>query len=427
MRPAVPASRSSASAPAPATQAVTTPRFQARRGAILAAAAEEFNQHGMQGVTLAGVAARVGLGKTSLNYYYRRKEDLAADCMLQAIDAVHGVAQAALAQASPGQRIRAFLCGHGGLLADIAAGRRPALMSFNEIRVLAAPQMDRVAQAYTALFRSLRLCFPAEGWSRARRNARTHLLLALANGMRLWLDRYEPDDYPLAADALADLLLDGMAVRPEHWRGRPGPALQAAPPGPGDDEGLGVRESFLRAATALVNEQGFRGASVDAISARLHLTKGSFYHHHASKDELVAQCFARSFDVVHQVQRQAMAQAPTGWERLAASVRALVRYQLSDQGPLLRSSARSALDQGLRQGTLQRGEQLTARFGLFIVAGMREGSIRALDAGLAAQQVACMVNAAASLRSWVPGMAADDALALYAAPLFTGILSAPED
>lgn len=427
-RPAPPAPRPADRAPAPATaaDAGSTARFQARQGAILAAAAELFNQHGMQGVTLAGVAERVGLGKTSLHYYYRRKEDLAADCMLQAIAAVQGAAQAALAQALPGQRIRAFLCGHAALLADIAAGRRGALVSFNEIRVLAGPQMDRVAQAYTALFRSLRLCFPSEGWSRAQRNARTHLLLALANGMRLWMDRYESDDYLQAADALADLLLDGMAVHAGHWHGRPGPALQAAHPAPADDDGPGVREAFLRAATALVNEQGFRGASVDAISARLHLTKGSFYHHHASKNGLVAQCFERSFEVVHQVQQQAQAQAATGWERLACSVRALVRFQLSEQGPLLRSSARSALDEGLRHGTLQRGERLTARFGLFIVAGMREGAIRALDAGLAAQQVACMVNAAASLRTWVPGLDADDALALYAAPLFTGILAPPQ-
>lgn len=414
---------------APAADAGTTERFQARRGAILAAAAGQFNQRGMQGVTLADVAARVGLGKTSLNYYYRRKEDLAADCMLQAIATVHGGAQAALGRDTPAGRIRAFLCGHAQLLADMAAGRHAPLVSFNEIRVLAAPQMDGVAQAYTALFRSLRQCFPTEGWSRAQRNARTHLLLALANGMRLWVDRYEPDDYVLAADALADLLLDGMAVQPGLWQARPGPALQVPHPTHPAQDGDGapdVREAFLRAATALVNEQGFRGASVEAISARLHLTKGSFYHHHASKDELVAQCFARSFDVVHRIQQQAMAQAATGWERLACSVRALLRFQLSEQGPLLRSSARSALDEGLRQGTLQRGEQLTARFGLFIVAGMREGSIRALDAGLAAQQVACMVNAAASLRTWVPGLGADDALALYAAPLFTGILAAPQ-
>lgn len=405
-------------AQAPASR--TTDRFQVKREAILAAAAEEFNRHGMKGVTLASVAERVGLHKASVSYYHRRKEDLAADCMLQAIAAMHAVVKAALAEATPEGRIRAVLAGQAALLADIATGRRGALVSFNELRALASPQVEQVVEAYTALFRSLRQCFPATGWSPAQRNARTHLLLALANIVRTWIDRYEPGDYGLAADALADLLLGGLAADPQRWQTQPGPALQAAPA-----EGTEVREAFLRAATALVNEQGFRGASVDAISARLHLTKGSFYHHHASKDELVAQCFERSFGVIRQTQLQAMAQTASGWERLVASSCALVRFQLSEAGPLLRSSARSVLAEGARHDPIQRGNQLTERFGLFIVDGMREGAIRPVDASLAAQQVAGMVNAASSLRTWVAGIGMDDAVPLYAQPLFTGILAPP--
>lgn len=415
--------RRRAAAQAPASR--TTDRFQVKREAILAAAAEEFNRHGMKGVTLAGVAERVGLHKASVSYYHRRKEDLAADCMLQATAALQEVVKQALAEPTPERRIRAFLRGQAALLADIATGRRGALVSFNEIRALATPQVDQVVAAYNALFRGLRQCFPATGWTQAQRNARTHLLLALANTMRTWIDRYEPDDYGLAADALADLLLGGLAADPQRWHRQPGPPLQAARSAPAPAEGPDVREAFLRAATALVNEQGFRGASVDAISARLHLTKGSFYHHHASKDDLVAQCFARSFDVIRQTQLQAMAQTASGWERLVASSCALVRFQLSDAGPLLRSSARSVLAEGARHDPIQRGNQLTERFGLFIVDGMREGAIRPVDASLAAQQVAGMVNAASSLRSWVAGIGMDEAVPLYVQPLFTGILMPP--
>jgi len=404
----------------------TTDRFQAKREAILVAAAQEFNQHGMKGVTLAGVAARVGLQKASVNYYYRRKEDLAVDCMLQAIAAVHDMALVALAEPTPEGKIRAFVTGHAALLADIATGRRGALVSFNEIRALAEPHVERVVEAYAALFRSLRQCFPsAPGWSHAQRNARTYLLLALVNGMRDWIDRYEPDDYRLVAGSLADLLINGLAVEPGRWTQQPGPVVSASRSAAGLNEPSDVRDAFLRAATALVNEQGFRGASVDSISARLNLTKGSFYHHHASKDDLVAQCFERSFDVIRQTQLQAMAQSTSGWERLVASARALVRFQLSDEGPLLRSSARSALTEGTRHDTVLRGNQLTERFGLFIVDGMVEGAIRPLDARLAAQQVACMVNAASSLRRWVPGIGQADAVPLFMAPLFLGILTAP--
>ena len=56
----------------------------------------------------------------------------------------------------------------------------------------------------------------------------------------------------------------------------------------------GASDAFLQAATFLINEQGYRGASVEKISARLNVTKGSFYHYNDNKDDLVANCFERS-------------------------------------------------------------------------------------------------------------------------------------
>ena len=105
----------------------------------------------------------------------------------------------------------------------------------------------------------------------------------------------------------------------------------------------GPVDAFLRAATALVNEQGYRGASVDMISARLHVTKGSFYHHNDNKLDLIAACFDRTFTVVRQALEAAESGGGSGWSRACAATRALVRFQLSDEGPLLRLSSTSAL------------------------------------------------------------------------------------
>jgi AcrR family transcriptional regulator len=57
--------------------------------------------------------------------------------------------------------------------------------------------------------------------------------------------------------------------------------------------------------TELVNDQGYHGASVDKIAARLNVTKGSFYHHNDTKDDLVASCFERSFTIVRGAQKTA--------------------------------------------------------------------------------------------------------------------------
>src|SRR3546814_3487932 len=65
------------------------------------------------------------------------------------------------------------------------------------------------------------------------------------------------------------------------------------------------REQFLRAATRLINELGYRGASVQRIASELNVTKGSFYHHLDAKDDLVIACYKRSFDTIAEAQRLA--------------------------------------------------------------------------------------------------------------------------
>jgi len=113
--------------------------------------------------------------------------------------------------------------------------------------------------------------------------------------------------------------------------------------------------------------QGYRGASVEQIAARLNLTKGSFYHHYSSKEELVAACFERTFDVIRHTQMLAMERMDSGWDRLSAAARVLVRFQISEQGPLVRTTAWNALPPELRTDSQRRFDRLTEKFSIFIV------------------------------------------------------------
>jgi AcrR family transcriptional regulator len=399
-------------------RAAQTPRFMRKREAALDAAARVFNEHGVKGATLSAVAHELGLATNSITYYYKRKEDLASACFLRAIDAQNEIALAAGAHATPGERVTAFIRGCYEIEQQIAQARRPALVTYNEIRALPPSHAETVFEAYATMFRQVRrlLGNVAGAETRAPLNARAHLLLSLANSRAL-ARRVDPEDISLMAERVCDIVLNGIAGTASAW-----PDDQAAAPpvvAPGAQDG--PEQDFLRAATELINEQGFRGASVERISARLNLTKGSFYHHHENKEDLIVACFERSQATMAAAIASSSAAGGSGWERLTRACRLLVRHQLSEQGPLLRINAVSALPPERRIRVLQTQDRLNERLRWFLVDGLIDGSIRPLDPTVAAYMVGSMINAAATLPKWAPGIESAQADRLFARPLLLGI------
>ena len=275
--------------------------------------------------------------------------------------------------------------------------------------------------AYTDMFRRVRALLKGPQTAHLGRedlNARAHVLMSTAHAMRGWIGHCETDEYARVAQRVGDLLLHGLAAPGSQWEAEDGerdwqltPALE------------GPSEAFLRAATVLVNEQGYRGASVERISARLNVTKGSFYHHHDNKQDLITACFDRSFAVVRQALRLAEASAGSGWSRACATGRALVRFQLSADGPLLRATATSALpDEAHRAAVGMAMDRLVERMANVVVDGMVDGSIRPLDPWIAAQGAVGAINAAAELHRWVPTATPGRVAELYVRPVFEGLL-----
>jgi AcrR family transcriptional regulator len=407
-----------------------TARFQDKREAILDGAARQFNQHGVRAAMMSTIAASVGLATNSLTYYYRRKDDLVTACLLRAAEAMGTAADEAAAQGHTlAQRVQGFVSRYLGLLAAMAQGQHPELIVFSDLLSVQPPHRATVLAAYNQLFRRVRRLLDVPGAPKleaTQRNARAHLLLSSTSWARTWLPRHEPADYAAVAERLGALLLNGLA--------RPGQALrppvlpppwQALGDDDGADTGAATRAAYLRAATRLVNEHGVLGASVDRIAAELQLTKGSFYHHHETKEELIAACFERTFAVMRVVQNAAQAAGGSGLQRLAAACQALLAFQMSSHGPLLRVTAWTGLPDALRLDTRRTMERLSERFAGLVVDGMADGSLRVLDPHLAAQVVSGMLNAAAEIDRWVRGADAGNVFALYAAPLFTGLAAEP--
>lgn len=417
-----------------------TARFQDKREAILDGAARLFNEHGVKGGMLSDVAQSVGLATNSLTYYYRKKEDLACACLLRSIEAMGAAAdQAAAAHDTQQARVAGFLDRYAALLAAIAEGRHPELIAFSDVLTLGPPHHDTVTTAYNQLFRRVRRVLDAPdapALEAAARNARAHLLLSTTSWMRSWIFRHEASDYTRVAARVADLLLHGLVAQagapaskggsrtgrlPRSVGGQAQPLDSLLPEDSGDV--AATASAYLRAATRLVNENGYQGASVDRIAAELKLTKGSFYHHHETKEDLITACFERTFAVVRAAQHAALDAPGTGCDRLAQVCRTLLAFQLSAQGPLLRITAWTGLPDAMRNDMRITMGQLGERFAALVLEGMQDGSLRVIDPSVAAQVVNGMVNAAAEIERWVSGIDAGNAFDLFAMPVFTGLLA----
>ena len=249
--------------------------------------------------------------------------------------------------------------------------------------------------------------------------ARTHMLLEQLYWSVAWLPRFEIEDYPRIQTRMYDILLNGLAQASALWA----PSIMAdIDPQPLDAQSL-LRETFLMSATRLINQRGYRGASVEKISEQLNVTKGSFYHHNDAKDDLVVTCFDRTFATMRRAQSQAMLEPGTYWHKLSSAAATLAEYQLSERGPLLRTSALSALPELIRNNMVECANRVSGRFAGMMSDGIAEGSIRAVDPFIAAQMLNATLNASSAIGTMFPGAAQGEAADLYAKPILMGIFT----
>ena len=395
----------------------STDRFARKKEAIIAAATGILNRRGVKGMTLADVAASVDLITTSVTYYFKKKEDLAVACFPNSIERFDTLIAAALGARDPRDRLHSFLRLHLDLNRRVRLAEEAPLAAFSDIRALKEPHLSQVTEAYNALFRKVRTLFDDAG-DRAAANANTHILLEQVWWSSNWLARYDIEDYDRIGERFFDILANGLGTSQASWNPQLLHLIQLPPVSHRER----ARDTFLKAATRLINQSGYRGASVEKISAQLNVTKGSFYHYNEAKDDLVVACFERSFDIMKRLQSAAMREPGTHWQKLCSAAASLVEFQVSDAGPLLRTSAISALPEDIRQNMLNQWNRVSDRFSALISDGIAEGSIRPIDPVIAAQLLNATLNASASMR--IGGNPEKHRIAsLYAKPMLMGLFS----
>lgn len=400
-----------------------TKRYARKRELILDVATDLINEMGVKGMTFVDVAQRVELNTTSITYYFKRKELLAEAVFERSIDRMEEAVLKAAKQPDPRSRVSAYL---EHTLEEWARIRRreerpPARLS--DLRAMDEPMRARLAQRYFGVYRDMRRRFfgaattPEE---KALRTARSAVLAENIFWLPAWLNAYSDRDFPRVHKRLFEVFDKGVAVDGAKWK----PKLIALDEEPAEAEA--GPETFLRAATRLINELGYRGASVERIASTLNVTKGSFYHHLEAKDDLVLQCFRRSYDRVSLAQHAAMEKGNDAWAWVSSSMASLLNVQLHGDFPLLRTTALQALPSDVRPAVLERSNRMARRFSGMLIDGITEGTIRPIDPLIAAQAIMATINTAYELREWARLMAPEKAIDFYASTMAYGLFDKPK-
>lgn len=393
-----------------------TSRFAQKREAILDAATDLINRNGVKGMTFVDVAQAVNLNTTSVTYYFKRKELLAAAAFEHSLRRLETMVDEAAAGPDPKARVARYVALHFELRARIRRDRARPIAVLSDMRALDDPARAELSAHYRAIFRKIRGFFGPvdDGPGRALQMARAQVLAENMFWLPAWLGRYSASDFGRVEARLIELFERGIAPDGAPWTPR---LLDFEDQAAGD----GGRESFLRAATRLINERGYRGASVERIASELNVTKGSFYHHLDAKDDLVLECFTRSYGRVSLAQHAANEAGGSHWQRLASAIATLLAIQFYDDFPLLRTTALQALPAEVRHDVVERSNRMAKRFAGMMIDGITEGSVRPIDPLIASQAVMAALNAAVELRGWAAGLDRDEAIRAYASTLAFGL------
>jgi len=406
-------------------KASETERFERRRQDVIHAASALINELGVKGTTFAELARSVGLNATSITYYFDRKDKLVVAVYEATLDWLETAAQEAAALSTPHERLRAFIASHVALRRRIRGGESGLITALSEIRTLEEDAQAPLLAQYARVVDHVRSFFGTdrEGLRRSLDTARAHILLEAMFWWPVWSLRYSTRDFDRLEARMFDIFARGLAAEGRGWDPRTLDHRGWRHEGNGE-----ASDAFLRSATVMINQRGYRGASVNRIAAALNVTKGSFYHHHSAKDDLVFECFQRSYDRLSTVQLAAGGIEADGWTQIASALAELIDLQFRDPMPLLRTTALQALPSDERIGVVVRSNRLANRFAGMLSDGIADGSVRAVDPLVASQLIMPALNAAYEARGWA-GRQPDPALAvkLYAWTLCAGVFTDPPE
>jgi AcrR family transcriptional regulator len=357
---------------------------EARREALLEAAAAEFNARGVSRASISRIAKAKGLTRAAVYYYVEDRDDLVfqayrRSCQVMASD----LAAARAAASAPLDQLTHFI----RRALDV---RRPPTAVLSELDYLKGEPRAAITQAHAANVEALRGLIRDGIAAGAFRSCDDEIIAQTLIGLLFWIPvsadwvaDTESSYRARTVEALVDLALNGEAADPAFAFSPPISirAFFPAAPDPFDRAGAAQAklDHVLRIASQVFNRRGVDGASLDDVTAALGATKGVLYHYLENKTDLVVRCQERAADLYEQIAEAADRLGRTGLEKAMTGLYLLIQTQASGLSPLIQTAGGESLPPAARRSLRARNRGLQQRYEGFGDLGMADGSMRALD------------------------------------------------
>jgi AcrR family transcriptional regulator len=152
------------------------------------------------------------------------------------------------------------------------------------------------------------------------------------------------------------------------------------------------REAVLKTAVQLFLEKSYARTSLNDVADRLKITKPALYHYFRSKEEILLECYRLGTAMIEEILNDIASRCGTGLEKVEAFIYSYANLMTVSFGRCVMRFDDADLSQEALAEVRTYKRKIDRRLRSFIEEGIRDGSITACDAKIAAFSIAGAVN-----------------------------------
>ncbi|MDQ8728202.1 TetR/AcrR family transcriptional regulator [Bradyrhizobium sp. LHD-71] len=165
------------------------------------------------------------------------------------------------------------------------------------------------------------------------------------------------------------------------------------------------RMALMQEAARLINTRGMAAVSLDEVGSRLNISKTAIYYYFKSKQELIYECYAMSFEVWQTALDEGQRRGETGRQKLEIFLREYLDRGLNELQPIVVAREQEVLEGPLYQKVAGRRRALRNGIRAFVDEGIADRSLRQLNAKVATTIIGASISWL--LRTYQPGAGLD--------------------